>query len=738
MKFNMPINNFASGEWSSKMKARTETDQYQRAAQSLQNCIVQMQGGAFRRPGTAYVDLTATYNAYLDATKIRMLPITLSDTTSHILMANNELAETGTNPWFVHNVGTGANSLVDSQLGTLGTLPQGAEAIYTNIDTSQYVQVGNTLFIADGQHLPRYLTYESSTWKLWSAWMKFTPSVPGASQGPWAAYPFGPIQTLGIAGTITATGASFAAGATVDLVSTTDQFYAAMVSPSASEPGCLFKFTQGGSTGVVMIASVTNATTATAIVVVAIPGASPQGYGTTAGTAWEKALWNGYDGYPRTVTAYQGRVIYGGNANFPDYVWGSRIGNPFYMMEVPFAQDADFADFADDNARPFTMQPSAANGSNITGLSAAKTLVIHTQRNEIVGYGTNGAFGPNDFTFESSTAYGAAYVQPVRTNNFLTFVQRGARTIRDIIFNFDEAQYKSADLGFVADHLVPSGDYIVEMTGGEIGSSVLFARTFEGRLNVVTLDRDYQVNAWAPFIFGGSYSGLYGTTPECAGVCVVPNVSTGKDVVFFLIRRTINGSTQVYLEKMKDFYEDSPIVMADVSTSTGAGLPFYVDCCEFINQVSSTTVAGLTHLVGQSVSVLADGLYIGEKTVSGAGEITLTTAATKILAGLQYTNIIRPMPIEHGGQTGSPAGRDKRVEELFIRLYNSKGAKYGIPDGTMYDVTMTVSTALHLFTGDQIMKFPPGYKQTYSVEVRSTAPFPCNVLGIGMSGVTYD
>ena len=185
----------------------------------------------------------------------------------------------------------------------------------------------------------------------------------------------------------------------------------------------------------------------------------------------------------------------------------------------------------------------------------------------------------------------------------------------------------------------------------------------------------------------------------------------------------------MYLEQLQSYFESTAI---DIANSI---IPVYVDCSKLITQASSTTVSGLTHLEGQTVSVLADGLYVGEKTISG-GAITLTVAASYILIGLQYTSIVRPSPIEMGAQ--SAVGLDKRTQELYLRFYNSSGAQYGIPGGTMFDVTMTVPNALTMFSGDQMMKFPPGYKKTYSVEVRSSAPFPCNIIGVGLHGVTYD
>jgi hypothetical protein len=111
-----------------------------------------------------------------------------------------------------------------------------------------------------------------------------------------------------------------------------------------------------------------------------------------------------------------------------------------------------------DNSRPFTLTPNSGEVSNIVAMSAQKTLLINTERNEINAYGSNGALGPLNVVFESTSSFGATAVQPVRINNFMTFVQANGFKVRDITFSFAEDQYKSTDLSFVADHFFYNSD----------------------------------------------------------------------------------------------------------------------------------------------------------------------------------------------------------------------------------------------------------------------------------------
>ena len=77
MKFNQTLNNFTAGEWSAKMLVNTELDSYKKACSLIQNMVVLREGGAFRRPGTGYINAGATVQGVLNAaTKLNVnLPL---------------------------------------------------------------------------------------------------------------------------------------------------------------------------------------------------------------------------------------------------------------------------------------------------------------------------------------------------------------------------------------------------------------------------------------------------------------------------------------------------------------------------------------------------------------------------------------------------------------------------------------------------------------------------------------
>ena len=704
MKFNSLLNNFSAGEWSPKMRSRSDVQQYFNACEKLQNFIPQIQGGAFFRGGTERVLIGSTYEGQLSSTSA-IFPWTFSSGDAYLLVANfgNPATE-----WFVYNIGTGVVSLLASSTTDVPVDPR----------NFMFTQLGDIIIMLDKEGgIEPIVMYYDGSFRMQKLNL-YVDAQPGLAE--YEAFPYRPIEANGSSVNLTAS-------ATTGAITLT-------ASAAYFEPGMVdsyFRLTSGGTTGVVRITGYTNSTSVSAQVLVALPSAGP--YGTAAGTAWEESAWSDYRGWPSSLTAYQGRMVYGKDST----IFGSRIGNVFDMMEVPFAQDPFFTDYPLDNSRPFTLTPSSSEASNIKALSSAKTLLINTDKFEIVAYGTQGALGPNDVSFESSTSFGAEAVQPVRVNNYTVFVERGGTKVRDVIFNFTEDQYKSSDLAFVSEHLIRREEYL-DITDTRIRqlcaarrSNVMLVLNNVYDVCGVTLDRDYQINGWFDFQFGDN-----------AKIRHMAACGENYDQFYFVVRRTDeNGNFIHFIERLSPIYESSEfyVVAPDLIVPThldawmksGIGVP-------------ALTFSGFDHLPGKTVGVIADGFYIGTKVVSNAGVITLASEATTILAGVPYQGIIKTMPIELGAQVpGSPQGFVKRIDEVTIKFWNSFGAQYGHKESDMLDINFKLpSTPMNvphpLVTDFRKLKFSSNFDVEAQVIVKQVRPWPCNVLAIISKGMLYD
>jgi hypothetical protein len=475
---------------------------------------------------------------------------------------------------------------------------------------------------------------------------------------------------------------------------------------------------------------------------------------------WQSTVWDQYSGYPCCVAAYQGRFIFGGSTTYPTTIWGTRAGNFLDMLEIPdpsttgvggYASNA----YANDNTRPFSATVGFDSGK-IIGLSAGKVLTILTEKCEISCYGTDGGIGPNNIQFDSSTAFGSKQVVPIRTANFLTFVQKSGRRIRDVIYSFNEDQYKSNNLSIQAEHYFETStaatgyDQIKEIVRFENGISIMFVLTTSGKLFGVNLDRDFNINAWCRIALSKS-STDYPTAPydnfdQLQAVQTMCASDDGTELVVLVNRDSGN-----YLCKIGVPYElQNPFVDADSITDRPVFLDFS-SVAEAAAAVPTTswnarTSSSFTNRYGgKTISVVADGNYIGEVAVNNdtAGTFTLPVAASHVLIGYKYRGILKTMPLQQGGQWGTPVGRFKRVDELVIRFLKSCGAKFGKSVSELFTIpfrsnSQLMGQATDYFTGDKVVTFPPGYERNLQIVIVQDVPYPCYITSVTPRGVTYD
>lgn len=380
MKFNFPINNFSSGEWSPRMMGRTDTEQYARACEEITNFIPQMTGGAAFRGGTTHRDMPAATQTSLNnqaaaetpaqvpSRGFKLVPYTpLASMRKRIIIMDE------THWWLWPSTNpAGEQPVKGTNLNAIG-------AFWTPADTD-YVAVGDLIILTSrtGAIKPRVFWYNSTT----NAYRMDNIDQDYVTSQPWKTIPWSKIEALDSNVTLNPS----ATTGTITITASGPKFF-------PGDVGTYLRFANGTALdGVVRITGLTSATVATGTVLQTLPNAS-FAYGSTANNAsfWQESAWSDRLGWPRTVTAFQGRLIFGGTRSKPDTVWGSRISNFFDFQEVPSPNTTGSTGFASsaftaDNSRPFALTPNTPEASAIMALSSAKTLTIHTAKAEIVAY----------------------------------------------------------------------------------------------------------------------------------------------------------------------------------------------------------------------------------------------------------------------------------------------------------------------------------------------------------------
>ena len=401
--------------------------------------------------------------------------------------------------------------------------------------------------------------------------------------------------------------------------------------------------------------------------------------------ALKAPAWNIRDGYPGAATIYEQRLVAAGSHAYPNSVWFSKIG--------------EYLNFdggvADDDA--ISINVSSNEVVDIRHLSQTKALIALASGGEYTFFGgVEKPITPTNIQIKNQSVYGCSNVAPQRIGNELFFLQRARRKVRAMSYKFESDAFGAPDLSVLAEHMTEGG--IVDMAYQPEPDSVLWLVRADGVLVSCTIDRDQDVIAWA----------THETDGAVESVACIPGASS--DVVWCVVRRTINGQTKRYIERMASgLCMDSGI--------TGTADP------------ATDTWTGLGHLEGETVQVVGDGVVMNPQVVSG-GQITVDRAVTTISVGLPFTPKAVSLTPELPSQTGSSQGNAMRTSEVTIRVLNTVGARVNGQDVAFRSLGGPTDDPVDPYTGDKRI-FTLGWERgTNRVTIEQPQPLPMHILSI--------
>ena len=462
------------------------------------------------------------------------------------------------------------------------------------------------------------------------------------------------------------------------------------------------------------ITSVTSTTVVVGIVIVDL------GISSSTTTDFALGAFSDTTGYPSCVTFFEQRLVFAATTAQPQTIFFSRSAD-YENFDDKYHQTV-----ADDDAIVYTIASNQVNA--IRFLTATRTLIIGTAGGEFAadGGGTGEAITPTNILINKQSNHGAANVDGISLGNATLFLQRAKRKIRELAYNFDVDGYVAPDLTILAEHITESG--ITQMAYQEEPNSIVWCVRTDGQLLGFTYQREQQVTAWHRHIFGGSFGS---GNAVCESVEVLPT-DDSEYQVWVIIKRTINGVTKRYVEYLHKFDFDET---DDTSFN-------YLDSQLAYDGSATTTISGLDHLEGETVSVLADGSTHPDKVVSSGG-ITLDRSSTKVKVGLPYVSLLQTMRIDAGANNGTSQSKTKRIYEITARLYESIGIEIG-PDLTNMERIPFRSSAnamdsgINVFTGDKEIEFRGNYETDGFIFVRQNQPLPLTVLSLYPRLITND
>lgn len=459
-----------------------------------------------------------------------------------------------------------------------------------------------------------------------------------------------------------------------------------------------------GTAGVYRITAYSSATSVEAQVLSA-PGS------TASTDVWAMGAWSDVNGWPTAVGFFDGRLFWGGADKF----WGSES----------------------DNYTAFNLNDEGAAGSIQRALATGGTIntirwMLPLQR---LIFGSSGAeisarsssfdepLTPTNVTLKDAATHGVAAYTPVKVDGRGMYIHRDGLRLFEIAYDVESNDYRVGSIMLLNDKI--GGDGFTELAVQRSPETYIWTVRADGKCPVLIYDPKEKTAGWFKFI----------AAPSAAGDAVVESVqvlpSSGQDRVYMIVKRTINGSTVRYIEKLAKHSEalgDTTTKMAD-SCVTNAG--------------PVTTFTGLTHLVGETVVAwgTTNGVTgpIGTTyIVNGSGEITLPSSSTNVTVGLAYTWRYQSAKLAFGTEGGTSLLRPKRIAEvgLLLGAHHPDAIQYGPDFSTMYSMPRVedgqdiTSTTVRSSYDEKAFPFGGGWDTDSRVCLKGSAPYPAEILGL--------
>lgn len=455
--------------------------------------------------------------------------------------------------------------------------------------------------------------------------------------------------------------------------------------------------------GVCRIIAFTDATSVRAEILAPLTdtAASPSGAWTLEESAWSVAR-----GFPRAGCFHEQRMIVAGSPFQPQSFWGSA--------------SADIENFGlgPDDDDSFEFKIAANDVNTVLWLVPTRVLLLGTAAAEFRAVGGNDApITPTNVDVKTETAWGSSsLVRPLRIGHAGIFVDRSRRDVREIVFSFERDSYVSNNLLLLAEHLTRTYG-VAEMAYQRNPHSTLWVIRDDGVLLSCTYQREHNVIAWARH-FTGSDQPQDGSSPvkgKFESVTVIPHWSANRDVPWFVVNRTILGSTKRYIEHSDD-----------VSGFYGK---VYADSCLTYSGAPVSSVSGLGHLEGEAVQILGDGAVYPEQVVTGGAVPLDGPTASKVEVGLGYISTLETMDPEVPLQ-GTSQGRMKHWSEIFVRLDSSLGCFVDDEELPFRSSGDLMDTPPPIFTGDHKLTPTLRRETRSSIKVQQKQPLPLTVVAV--------
>lgn len=447
----------------------------------------------------------------------------------------------------------------------------------------------------------------------------------------------------------------------------------------------------GSTDGIVRIHSVEADNSATVDVL------TPVGK-TTATTDWAFSAWSDASGWPAAIALSDGRLWAGRDDRF----WASD------------SDDFESFEIGADDANAFTRRVTGGWGSVRSMLGVDKMVICMDAREAEVSSNTqDDILTPTNAASRPRSRRGSANAQAIAVDADAAFIDRSTRKL--FRMTSDGNKYELNELTRL--HRTIAGgegttDGFLECAVQYNPEPRIWLPCTDGRMAVLLYEPIEGVVAWCRLVDTGAYY---------ESVCCLPG--DVEDSVYFIVRRTVNGSTVRHVEKLAaEAWEN----MEDVWRLRGAVV---------YSGSATTAITGLSHLEGRTVYSWTDGYQQGPYTVA-SGAITLDYAASYAITGLLYEGKYKSPRVMGGASMGTAMTQDRKVTRIGLLPYRTApGAlKWGRDFTNMEtikgDDPVTFDAAMVEITDDINKPFAGATSKDPRVCLSMPTAGPATVLGL--------
>jgi hypothetical protein len=421
----------------------------------------------------------------------------------------------------------------------------------------------------------------------------------------------------------------------------------------------------------------------------------------SSGPQAAKNPFDSANNYPSCVNFFEQRLAFGGTKTVPSGVWLGQSSNYENFGSASPVKSSD----------AITFRIRSREKNEVRALIETRGLGVFSSAAEFtVSGGSEDFLTPANINVKRQGNRGSSFVQPIALGDVMLFSRARGGVVQDFSYEFSNDNFVGRDLTIMSRHLFKNRK-IVSWAYAQAPYSIVWVILDNGMCVSLTYLREHDVWAWT----------RHETDGIMEDVNVVPEGE--EDAVYFIVRRTVNGQSQRYIERMhtRTFAESKDA--------------FFVDSGLSYEGAPAKTISGLYHLEGRQLVALADGNVV-KKLIVTNGAVTLPNAASVVHVGLPYEAMLKTLDIDIGmvQGLGSTQGRLKTVGNITLRIEETRGIWAGPAEDKLTELKQRQyenwNEAIRLATGDVELTPTPDWTKGGTMVIKQFDPLPMTILAI--------